>query len=349
MGKILVIQTAFIGDVILVTPLLRALHQAQPDSEITALVIPQTAEIVVNNPFLHQVWVLDKHAAKHSWRAFWRWVEKMKREHFDFVLLPHRSYRSALLARLAGIPVRIGFDRSSAKWLYTQVVKYEFNRHEVLRNLDLLQPLFSRQAELLRPELFPDAQDVAAVDAIYRRHAISTEEKIAVLAPGSIWYTKQWPPVEYARLARLFLESDYQVVILGGTQDQAVSEFFAFSNSEPVFNLIGKLSLRQSAELLRRCQILISNDSAPTHLGSAVNIPTITIFGSTVPEYGFGPIAEKRRVLQRELDCRPCTDHGRQKCPIHTLACLKEISPFAVFSTAQELLQRSVPVAASTQ
>jgi len=342
--KILVIQTAFIGDVILVTPVFRALQQARPDAEITALVIPQTAEIVANNPFLHQVWVFDKHLADRGWRGFWRWVRQIKQENFDWALLPHRSFRSALLARLAGIPIRVGFDRSPAKRLYTQLVKYEYNRHEVLRNLDLLRPLCHRQFELLRPELFPDAEDVAVVDRIWRSSAISSQQKIVALAPGSIWLTKQWPFIYYHQLANLFLKQGDQVIILGGAKDQAIGSFFDFTESTPAINLIGKLTLRQSAELLCRCQILISNDSAPTHLGSAVNIPTITIFGSTVPEYGFAPIADRSRVLQRQLDCRPCSDHGRKQCPLHTLACLNEILPAEVFAAVQELLLQTAMI-----
>ena len=116
MSKILVIQTAFVGDVILVTPLLRVIKQELLGSEITLIVNPSTKNIVDNNPFISKLWVFDKHGTQKGFTGFRRMVHKIKQEKFNMALLPHRSYRSALLVRFAGIPKRMGFNRSPAKW-----------------------------------------------------------------------------------------------------------------------------------------------------------------------------------------------------------------------------------------
>lgn len=337
MSKILIMQTAFIGDVILVSPLFRAIRQELPGSQVTAMVIPATKNILENNPFVKKLWVYDKHGKRNSLANFREWVRKIREEKFEIALLPHRSYRTALLTRLAGIPIRIGFDRSPAKWLYSHVVKYNDKEHEALRNLALLQPFGVINLGVIRPQLFPDDQDQTLVEGLMAANDLSADEKIVALAPGSIWFTKRWPEMNFTKLADLFLSAGYRVCLIGGNKDMEPGNFIAANTDSRVVNFIGKLTLRQTAYFLTKCRLLISNDSAPTHLGSAVNIPTITIFGSTVPEFGFGPLAEKNTVIQKELECRPCTDHGRKKCPLKTLTCLRDISPEEVLEAALAL------------
>ena len=151
--------------------------------------------------------------------------------------------------------------------------------------------------------------------------------------------SKRWPESHFSELAGLFVKNNFNVCLIGGAKDKEIGDFIVSQNENTIHNFIGMFSLRQSAELLRRSKLLISNDSAPTHLASALNIPTVTLFGSTVPEFGFGPVAEKNRIMQIDLECRPCTDHGRNKCPIKTLACLKDISPQEVFDSAIKLFK----------
>ncbi len=339
MSKILLIQTAFPGDVILVTPLFRAIRQELPGSQVTAMVIPETKNILEHNPFVKKLWNYDKHSRGNSVSYLKKWVRKIKDEKFDIALLPHRSYRTALLARLAGIPIRIGFDRSPAKWLYSHVVKYNYEGHEVSRNLSLLKPFGVINLGVIRQELFPDEQDETMVKGLMAANDLTGKEKIIALAPGSIWFTKRWPEMNFTGLTDLFLNRGYRICLIGGSKDIALGDFIIADAGSRAVNFIGKLTLRQTAYFLSKCRLLVCNDSAPTHLGSAVNIPTITIFGSTVPEFGFSPIAEKQAVMQKEMACRPCTDHGRKKCPRKTLACLRDISPEEVFNSALALLK----------
>jgi heptosyltransferase-2 len=243
------------------------------------------------------------------------------------------------LARFAGIPIRIGFNRSPANWLYSHIVDYQTTRHEILRNLSLLEPFGVRLKEIIPPEIFPNENDIPAVDELLKTLNISAEKKLVTIAPGSIWPTKRWPESHFSELIHLFYKNQSSICLIGGEQDIKTGEQICKNTAGMVFNFIGKLSLTESAELLRRSSLLVCNDSAPTHLGSAVNVPTISIFGSTVPEFGFGPIAEQHKILQKDLSCRPCTDHGRKKCPIKTLKCLKDISPQDVYHAAGKLIK----------
>ncbi len=338
MSKILIIQTAFVGDVILVTPLLRAISQELPDSLVTLMVIPQTKNIVENNPFIKNLYVFDKNGKQKNLGGFNHWVKKIKKEGFDTALIPHRSYRSALIARLAKIPIRIGFDRSPARWFYTHVIKYRNTDHEVVRNLNLLMPFGVNNVGLIRPELFSDDHDIVYVENLLSSAHLSSTDNLIAIAPGSVWYTKRWPETYYANLADLFLRENFGVCLIGGKEDRSTGAIIAKRTKNKVHNFIGKLTLRQSAELLKMCKILIGNDSAPSHLGSGANIPTITIFGSTVPDFGFSPISEKHKVIRKDISCQPCTNHGRRRCPVRTLACLKDILPQNVFDSALELL-----------
>lgn len=338
MSKILIIQTAFIGDVILVTPLLRAIRQELPGCQVTLIVTPETQNIVAENPFIKNLWIYDKHNQDKGLKRFIHWVNKIKEEKFEIGLLPHRSYRSALLMKTAKIPIRIGFDRSPAKWTYSHSVTYEFAQHEIIRNLNLLKQFGVTNLGLIQPEIFPSEKDVSFVDELLAANTSSSKPKMVALAPGSIWFTKRWPEHHFTKLANLFLDSGFDVCLLGGQKDVQLGDYIQEKSVKSIKNFINRLTIRQSAELLRRCLLLVCNDSAPTHIGSAADVPTVTIFGSTVPEFGFGPAASKYKIMEKELSCRPCTDHGRKKCPIKTLACLKEISPEEIFQSAIELV-----------
>ena len=139
--KILVIQTAFLGDVILTTPLVKALREIYPQSFISVLLIPQTAEVFKNNPHINQLILYDKKGKQRGVKSFFKLVKFLKRQNFDLAIIPHRSLRSALLAYLSKIPQRIGFHTSGGSFLYTDEVTYKTDIHEIDRNLSLLSPL----------------------------------------------------------------------------------------------------------------------------------------------------------------------------------------------------------------
>ncbi len=320
--KILVVQTAFIGDVILATPLAEAAHHLLAPCEVHFMAIPAAANVLEKNPHIQRVWIYDKRARQKGARAWWQLAQALRQEKFELAVVPHRSLRSAALVWLARIPQRLGFDRSAGAFLLTARIPYA-EKHEVDRNLDLLRP-FGEIPGSLKPAVYWDENDAAQLEPFVRH--VSPRRRRMALAPGSVWATKRWDEDRFAELARrLTAESEAEVFLIGGREDAALCQEIQERVGAHCQNTAGKLTLRQSAALLDRCELLISNDSAPTHLGAATQCRVFTIFGPTVPRFGFAPYGQGHEVIEKDLTCRPCSVHGSQKCPLRTHACMKEI------------------------
>ncbi len=330
-GRILIIQTAFIGDVILSTSLIGTLRNHLPKVKITALTIPGNASILENQ--VDTIIKFDKHDKKHLKQNWIETILKIRDSKFDVALIPHRSFRSGLLANRGNIPVRIGFSKGSGSIFHTTKIKYEKHLYECERNLKLLEPLEVVDSSGL-PLLIPAESDNRFVMALIRKLGLKPG-KYAVFAPGSIWYTKRWVAEYYRKLAGLLQkEKKIDTVVVGGKEDSDLGNDIVINRE---FNLSGKLSLMQSAALIRDSAFLIAGDSAPTHLATAVRTNQIIIFGSTSPKFGFAPNIERAKIIEVEdLWCRPCTNHGRKRCPLWTnLKCMRDITPEHVFRNVE--------------
>lgn len=331
--SVLVIQTAFIGDVVLAVPLLEAVKILWAETELDVLVRPPADNLLETLPFIRRVLVYDKHGRDRGPTGFLKWQTRLARQKYDLAILPHRSFRSGLLAKLAGIPVRLGFDRGGGKIFHTQKLPYHGYLHEIQRNLQLLSP-FGPQPEVDPPVILPSEDDVQLVDA-----KVGLIDNLTIaLAPGSAWFTKRWPDAYYLALGKKLAASGIRVLLLGGQPDRELCHRIASGIGPAALDLSGALTLRQSVEALRRCALLVTNDSAPTHLGVAAGTRVLTLFGSTIPEYGFAPFGQRGKTLGIEIYCRPCTDHGRQDCPQRHFRCLREITPDRVLAEIRQML-----------
>ena len=328
--RILIIQTAFIGDVILCTPLIKGLRKTFPDSFISFLLIPETKNVLENNPHLSEILVYDKRKNKGI-GSFLQIITRVKQGEFDLAVIPHRSLRSALLAYLSRIPVRIGFDKSTGSFLFTRQVVYNNNVHEVDRNLSLLSD-FSTRTKETSPELFPSSEDFSYARKLLSDSGITERDKIVCVAPGSVWATKRWLPEKFAEVSDLLLgEARAKVIFLGSEEDGALCEKTAELMTGRPAILAGKTSVLQSAAIASFCKVILSNDSAPVHIASAMKIPVVAIFGSTIPEFGFAPYGINHVIIQKKMECRPCGIHGKRKCPKEHFRCMREITTKEVF------------------
>jgi heptosyltransferase-2 len=319
------VQTSFLGDVVLTTPLLARLARDGPVDVVTT---PGGARILAGHPAIARLITYDKHGTDRGARGFLRVARECHGATRAF--LCQGSTRSGALAFAAGCGTRIGFDTSAGRWTYTQRVTYRADWHHARRLLSLADwPLAESAADFsddaIRPSLFPSDAEVRAVDALLARR----ERPMIALAPGSVWATKRWPG--YAELATL-LAPDFDLAIVGSGDDSAAAaEIRERVDGGRVIDATGKLSLLGSAELLRRADALVTNDSSPQHLASAMGTPTVAIFGPTVPAFGFGPLAPGSRTMGRDaLACRPCDRHGPQRCPLGHWRCMHEIVPHEV-------------------
>ncbi|MEK6684032.1 MAG: lipopolysaccharide heptosyltransferase II, partial [Nitrospirota bacterium] len=348
--KILVIQTAFLGDVVLTTPLLQALRDRFPRAYLAALVIPGTREILAGHPSLDDVLVYDKKSRGRERRGLISTARLLREKRFDACLLPHRSFRSALLAFLAGIPVRIGFVQSLGSFLYTRRVRRDSSRHEVHRNLQLLSPLapdrsFDADTPIPAADMpgqagklwvSSDAEDRDWADHRLAEHGILGNDRVIAIAPGSVWATKRWIPEGFAAVIDGLIEKHNRKVVLLGSQDDrpVIDEILTRCREKPV-NLVGKTTLRQLAAVLKRCELLIANDNGAMHVGVAQALPIVAVFGSTTQNLGYGPFTERAIVVEKDLSCRPCGKHGHAKCPLGHFDCMKQITPGDVMAAVE--------------
>lgn len=342
MSASLVIQTSFLGDVILTTPLIAELARRGP---VDVLVTPLGATALENNPDIRTVVRYDKRSTYGAALGLWQTVKEIRAHRpYDAAYLAQGSFRSGLMAMLTGAKQRIGFASSTGRVLYTTQIAYRPEHHHAQRVWSLAMsecadpPTFQQ----IRPRLYPADGDREVVDRLLRKSGAQSEPIVA-LAPGSAWGTKRWP--YYVELARRLAE-EFRIAIIGSNADTAIANEIARAvPPERVINGTGSLSLLASAELIGRAQAIVTNDSAPQHLASAMGTPTLSIFGPTVPEFGFGPLAERHTVVGHEgLSCRPCHRHGPRRCPLGHWRCMRELSAEYISSLLPQVLHPPVPV-----
>jgi heptosyltransferase-2 len=338
----LVIQTSFLGDVILTTPLIAELAKRGP---VDVLVTPQGASALANNPDIRTVLRYDKRSTYGSALGLWNTIKEVRsRRPYDTAYLAQGSFRSGLLAILTGAKERIGFASSTGRVLYTKQVPYRPDHHHAQRiwSLAMVDCADPPTREQIRPRLYPSDADREAVDVLLRTNSVLSRPIVA-LAPGSAWGTKRWP--YYVDLARRLAE-DFRIAIIGSAADAGIAAHILTElPADGVINGAGLLSLLASAELIGRAQAIVTNDSAPQHLASAMGTPTLSIFGPTVPEFGFGPLAERHVVAGHTgLSCRPCHRHGPQRCPLGHWRCMRELSAEYISGLLPQVLHPPVPV-----
>jgi heptosyltransferase-2 len=307
-----VIQTAFLGDVILTTPLFAAL--ARKHGPVDVLTTPAAAALIEHHPAVRQVIRYDKRGADRGGGGFFRMARLIRDRDYQRAYLPHRSWRSGTLALLAGIPERIGFS-DGASLLYTTRMARKKVGHEVERLLQL-----AGEAEPEAPVHIGLTRDDQSEAARWRENKPLEGGYIAI-APGSIWGTKRWP--YYGELAR---QLSLPAVIVGGIEDRALGEEIVATSAGNAYSAAGSLSLRGSVALIAGARLLITNDSAPLHMATAAGTPIIAVFGPTVPSFGFGPRGARDRVVEHHhLPCRPCSAHGPEVCPLGHHKCMREL------------------------
>ena len=328
----LVVQTSFLGDMVLTTPLFAFLARSGP---VDVVCTPAAAALVANNPSIREVIPYDKRGTERGARGFASLASRLRERKYDAAYMAQGSIRSGALATMAGIGDRVGFATSAGRLFYTTRIAPIDNTHHAARLLSLgtRDPLREAGRTELQPHLYPGERERAAVDELLPRD----DKTLIALAPGSVWATKRWP--FYADLAK-DLANDATIVVVGAAADRPLADDIVAATGGAAVDATGRLSLLASAELIGRAALLVTNDSAPQHLASAMNTPTLAIFGPTVPEFGFGPLAARSLVLgHTDLACRPCDRHGPQKCPLGHWRCMREISADDVAAAARELLR----------
>lgn len=305
MNHFLIIQTAFIGDVILATSLVETLHAEFPEAKIDFLLRKGNESLFQDHPFVNQVLILDRKNKLASLRSI---LKKVRAAKYDAVINAHRFGSSGLITWLSGAKKKYGFTKNPFSFCYTKSFEHNIGNgeHEVERNHQLLSEFTSFSS--YKPTLYPTDNDYQTV----RRN-----DSYVVMAPASIWFTKQLPKEKWVELINS-IPTDMAIVLVGAPGDVShCADIIEASQRKNVENLAGRLSLLESAALMKHASMNYVNDSAPLHLCSSVNAPVTTFFCSTIPEFGFGPLSDHAQIIEtaEKLDCRPCGLHGHQACP----------------------------------
>jgi len=330
--KILVMQTAFLGDSLLTLPLLRRLKEILPHATVTVLTLAKTADIFRGTPWVDEVLIDDKRGVHGGLTGPWKIAAELDKRGFDLAIIPHRSFRSALIARLADIPRRVGFDSSAGSFLLTDAVPFSWQMHDLERNLSLTLPLGAGAAPSSGEERY-----VAPPAMTAKLAALLPPGPLAGVHPGSAWATKRWLPERFAELCVRLKADGLTPVLVGGPDDKALGERIARECG--ALNLVGLTGLEDLKALMGRLSLFVTNDSGPMHLAAASGVPVVAIFGATTRELGFFPYGPGHRVVEADLACRPCGLHGARECPEKHFLCMKLLTVDQVHAACRAVVK----------
>ncbi len=346
--NVLLIQTAFLGDVILTTPMITAFKQFFPAARLSVLVTPAAAPLLRNNPAVDDVLVIDKKGEHRGLLGMNRLIRQIRRAHFDVLLSVHQSHRTGYIAWRSKIPIRVGYDSAGLRGLaYTQLLRRPMDRPEIRRLLQFLRDAAGQPERALSEDLIlyetPAGQNQAA--DLLREFG---QTRPILVAPSSVWATKRWTTWGFAELCgELVRRYRTPVLLIGSPGDGAIAaevrrlaaEFFPDSVARKIHTVCGRTDLAGLYSLMLQSRVLISNDSSPVHVGCAARLPVVCIMGPTTPALGYAPIAPRTIVAGlADLDCRPCGTHGAHRCPLGHFRCMKDLSAGAVLDAVKKVL-----------
>ena len=319
--KFLIIQTAFIGDVVLATGIIEKLHRHVPNAQIDFLLRKGNESLLKGHPYLNEILVWNK--KKHKFLHLWKLLRLIRSRKYDKVINVQRYTATGLLTAFSGGGERIGFDKNPFNLFFTRRIKHIIStgnnvKHETERNNDLISHFTGN--EVAKPRLYPSVADVELVKPFSKGPYIT-------ISPASVWFTKQYPAANWVYFIDM-VPSHYNVYLLGALADKEYAAGIqATTLHQSVTNLCGQLSYLQSAALMEGAVMNYVNDSAPLHFASAMNAPVTAVYCSTLPSFGFGPLSDKSYIVEigEALSCRPCGLHGKNDCPLGHFHCAVKI------------------------
>ena len=317
--RFLIIQTAFIGDVILATALIEKLHAFYPDAEIHFLIKKGNEKILEGHTLLKKVLLFDK---KNKLKSLFGLIAEIRKNKYDAVVNVHRHFSSGLLTALSGAKEKIGFRKNPLSFLFTKRIAHEWDKHEIQRNQELIADL--SDAIAVKPKLYPSAEDWKYITENFAAPFIT-------ISPATIWATKALPLERWVALIDS-IPSDKKVYLLGSKADtETCNQLKNMCRNYRPEVLTGKLSFLKDAALMANAEMNYVLDSGPLHICSAMNAPVTAVFCSTSPNYGFGPLSDISFIVEtkEKLNCRPCGAHGHKKCPEGHFSCAE----IAIFSS----------------
>jgi heptosyltransferase-2 len=336
--RILIIRTDRIGDVLLSTPVIKAIKDFYPNSFIAFMLRPYSREIIEGNPYVDELIIYDKYGQHKGILSSIKFANNLRKKRFDLAVILHPTNRVNLVSFFAAIPQRVGYNRKMGFLLTKKLEdkKYLGEKHELEYSLDVIRALGIEPKD---KRLFMPIKQKSELwaDHILNRHNLTRADKIVTIHPGASCPSKIWPPERFSQLANRLIE-DYQarIFIVAGPKDVELAGRVIDSINKPVVNLAGKTTVSQLASILRRCRLFISNDSGPVHISTAVGTPVISIFGRNqqgLSPRRWGPLGKEDKILHKDVGCIRCLAHDCKK----GFTCLKSIKVKDVLELVEEL------------
>jgi heptosyltransferase-2 len=326
--KFLIIQTAFIGDVVLATSLVEKLHYFFPEAQIDFLLRKGNEQLLMGHPHIHEILIWNKKTGKQ--KNLLQMIFRIRKSKYDTVINVQRFFATGLITICSGARETIGFNKNPLSVLFSKKVRHEVGGkqavHETVRNLHLIRD-FTDDSYFM-PKLYPGPDDFAKIGELIK-------EQYITISPASVWFTKQYPADQWIRFIKN-IPDVLTIYLLGGPGDAGLCQYILEScDRKKLILLAGTLSFLQSAALMSRALMNYVNDSAPLHFASAMNAPVTAVYCSTIPEFGFGPLSEISHTIEigQPLYCRPCGLHGYSSCPQKHFRCAREISEMQLMNT----------------
>lgn len=338
-----IIQTAFLGDVTLSLYLAQAIRDKHKTANITFVTTPIGSTVVSLAKSIDNIVTYDKHGLQRGLNGINRISEMIRERNTECIIAPHRSFRTTLLTYFSKPEFSVGFNKNALSFFYSKRLKYYKHYHEVERNISLLRAFnnnFNIDSKQIKIDLDIHPADISFIENKLNFLKINDSDILIVLAPGSVWNTKRWIDEYFVELIRYLTTQGFKSILIGSKDEFGLCQ--RISVLSHAINLAGELSIPQVIYLLTKSNLLITNDSAPTHLAGLVNCPTLTIYGPTSPIFGFYPRGQFDKVVEIDnLKCKPCSIHGTVECPIKTHKCMKDLKPNIVFENAIEILKNT--------
>ena len=294
--KILIIHTAFIGDIVLSTPLIQKLKDLYPKSEIDYLTLPTNQSVLYNNPNLNEIILYDKKGKDKGIKGFLKVLKILKQKKYDYAVIPHRFIKSILLAKLAKIPDIVGFDVATGSSLLDKKVHYDMKKHEVERLLNLV----GYEGKKIPVRIYPAKENFVKIEKMLTISGYTgkKEQKLILVAPGSQRPEKMWPIEKYREvIQKLKKNENYFIGITGSKSEKELP--LNFEKDKNVIDFRGEISLVEFGALISKADVVVGNDSSPIHIASGFEKPfVIGIFGPGKRSLGFFPWTEKSNVIE---------------------------------------------------
>lgn len=337
----LVIQTAFLGDLILSIPVLKRIKKEFPLHQLAILCKKGLGDFLLKEKIVDIAFEVEKSNKADYENA----KNKINELSLDHVFCIHRSIRSLFFAAGLSAKKKIGYSSLLGFWFFDDTVEYVKEYPDVIRQFKILETTDLEVAKILLADDFEALNYKGAIIPeffSYPKSIANTSSKKIAVFPGSVWATKRWTADGYAQLISLLQSKGYEVELLGGPDEKELCEQIASaveSTTGKVKILAGQLSIAETISRIDQYTLVVTNDSAPAHMAAFKNVPVVAVFGPTTLSLGFRPWSNNSRVVENvDLDCRPCGAHGHMVCPLGHHRCMKLVSAMQVYSAIEQLL-----------